>query len=118
MQIDDSSLTPGGTTDPFFVGQRQEAVADLGDPQNNDGSPNWDKSFLQDIHGVILITGDCHETINGKKTEVDQIFHSSSIKEIIPVYGEGRQGDVSKREQSVFICCLRCKTNLDSVLVT
>jgi len=32
MKIDDSSLTPDGPTDPFSVGQKKEAVADLGDP--------------------------------------------------------------------------------------
>ena len=118
MKIPDELLWPGGETDPFFAGQKREAVEDLRDPKNNDGSPNWDERFLQDIHGVILITGDSRKTINEKKGEVDKIFHSSSIKEIIPVYGEGREGDLSKYEQSVFICRLRCKTNLDSVLVT
>jgi hypothetical protein len=120
MGIDDSSLTPDGARDPFSVGQKKEAVADLGDPRKSDGTPNWDDSFLRDIHGVILIAGESDETVKEKKDEVDRIFHSSSINEIISIYGNRREGNLSN-EQSVFICRLQCKIiklNLDSVLVS
>jgi hypothetical protein len=109
MGIDDSSLTPDGVDDPFWVGQKEEALKYLGDPRKNDGTLDWDDSFLQDIHGVVIITGDCDETVRGKKDEVDKTFHFSSIKEIISVYGNRREGNLSN-EQSVFICRLRCKT--------
>lgn len=125
MDIDDSSLTatPDGTIDPdpFLVGQKQEAVPDLGDPKKSDGDPNWHDSFLQDIHGVILITGDCYETIGQIKEEVLQIFHSNSINEIDSIYGDGREKPFSAHEQSVFNYRLRYRIielNLDSVLVS
>ena len=117
MDIDDSTLRPGGALDPFFVGQQKEAVAHLGDPKKSDGTtPDWDERFLQDIHGVIIITGDSPETVEAKKEAVYGIFHSNSVNEIIPVFGEGREDPFSAHEQSVFICCLRCKIielNLD-----
>ena len=105
MGIDDSSLTPGGATDPFSVGQKAEAVADLGDPKKSDGTPNWDDSFLRDIHGVIIITAESDETTREKKKEFNKIFSSTeSMKEIISIYGNRRlgEGNLSK-EQSVFI---------------
>ena len=113
-----------------MVGQKQEAVPDLGDPKKSDGAPNWDDRFLRDIHGAILITGDCDETVKentskdkvhqifGETDEVDQAFQKlaiseekpeggrisgSSIKEIISIFGDGRKGDVSAHEQSVFV---------------
>jgi len=95
MGIDDSSLTPEGTRDPFSVGQKDEAVSALGDPRKRDGTPDWDDGFLQNIHGVILITGDSYDTIGEEKDEIDRIFHSKSINEIISVYGSRLEGDLS-----------------------
>lgn len=125
MDVNDSSLTvtPDGTKnpDPFFLGQKKNAVEYLGDPKKSNGDPDWDNSFLGDIHGVILITGDCDETVGEKKEDVLQIFHSSSIKEIKSILGDGREDPFSAHEQSVFNCCLRCRItilNLDSVLVS
>jgi hypothetical protein len=121
MGIDDSTLTPEGEDDPFFVGQKKEAFEYLGDPRKeSDDTLDWDDSFLQDIHGVIIITVDSDETAKEKKKEVDKVFQSSSIKEIISIYGNRREGHL-KDEQSVFICRLRCnitKLNLDSVSVS
>ena len=120
MGIDDSSLTPDGTKDPFSVGQKQEAVSALGDPRKSDGTPDWDESFLRNIHGVILIAGDSDETIKEKKDKIDENF-SKSINEIITVSGSRLEGDLSGHEQSVSICHLRYKTielNLDSVLAS
>ena len=121
MEINDSSLTPDGSKDPFLVGQKQEAVSALGDPKKSDGTPDWDERFLRNIHGVILITGDSDETIREKKDEIHQIFHSKSINEIITVNGSRLEGDLSGHEQSVSICHLRYKIielNLDSVLAS
>jgi hypothetical protein len=121
MGIDDSSLTPDGALDPFWSGQRGDAVY-LGDRMLGSDHPNWDDSFLQPVHGVIIITGDTEETIKEKKDEVDRIFDSSSngIRDIISIYGNRREGNLSN-EQSVFICRFRCKIiklNIDSVLVS
>ena len=114
-------MAPDGKTDPFTAGQKQEAVPDLKDPKKDNGDPDWDDSFLQDIHGVILITGDSYETIGEKKDEVLQIFHSGSINEIKSICGDGRDDPFSAHEQSVFNYRLRSrfiKLNLYLVLVS
>jgi len=103
MGINDSSLTTEGTRDPFLVGQEQEAVSALGDPKKSDGTPDWEESFLQNIHGVILITGDSDETIGEKKDEIDQIFHSKSIDEIVSVSGSRLEGELSANEHFGFL---------------
>ena len=102
-----------------MVGQKQEAVSALGDPKKSDGTPDWDDSFLKNIHGVILIAGDSDEIIKEKKDEIDKIF-SKSYNEIITVYGSRIEGALGN-EQSVFICHLQYKIirlNLVSVLVS
>ena len=99
MGIDDSSLATSGTTDPFIIGQEQDALTNLGDPKSADGkTPDWDPHFLQDIHGVILISGDSHGTTDKKKAEIDQIF-GDSIKEIITIRGDVRPGAEDGHEQ-------------------
>ena len=98
MGIDDSSLAVAGATDPFIVGQEQDAINNLGDPKSADGKPDWDSHFLQDIHGVILISGDSHGTTDKKKAEIDKIF-GSSIKEIITIRVDVRPGAEDGHEQ-------------------
>ena len=99
MGIDDSSLATTGTTDPFIIGQKQDALTNLGDPKSADGmTPDWDPRFLKDIHGLILISGDSHGTITLKKAEIDLIFRSS-IKEIITIRGDVRPGAADGHEQ-------------------
>ena len=118
MGIDDSSLAAGDETDPFIMGQEQDALKNLGDPKMADGkTPDWDSSFLQDIHGVILISGDSHGTTDKEKAEIDQIFRSS-IKEIITIRGDVRPGAEHAHEQLVFIYLrYEYRLNLNSVLV-
>ncbi|KAF8804040.1 Dyp-type peroxidase, partial [Phlegmacium glaucopus] len=108
LGIDDSSLSPGGATDPFLIGQEQDAIKNLGDPKKSDGTtPDWDDHFLQDIHGLILISGESHSTIEKKKAEIDHIFKVgtplSSIKEIITIRGDVRPGAESAHEHFGFL---------------
>ncbi|KAF8804039.1 Dyp-type peroxidase, partial [Phlegmacium glaucopus] len=108
LGIDDSSLSPGGANDPFFLGQEQDAINSLGDPRKSDGTtPDWDDHFLQDIHGLILISGESLATIEKKKAEIDLIFKVntplSSIKEIITIRGDVRPGDQSAHEHFGFL---------------
>ena len=99
MGIDDSSLATSGAKDPFIIGQEQDALTNLGDPKSADGkTPDWDPHFLQDIHGVILISGDSHGTTIKKKVEIDLIFRHS-IKEIITIRGDVRPGAEDGLEQ-------------------
>ena len=99
MGIDDSSLATTGTSDPFILGQEAGAVATLGDPKSANGTtPDWDPHFLEDLHGIILISGDSHDTTDKKKKEIDAIF-GSSIKEIIAIRGDVRPGTEAAHEQ-------------------
>ena len=99
MGIDDSSLATTGVTDPFIIGQEQDALTNLGDPKSADGkTPDWDPHFLQDLHGVILISGDSHDTTDNEKKKIDQIF-KSSIKEIYTIRGDVRPGAEDGHEQ-------------------
>lgn len=103
MGVDDSSLS-SGDTDPFVVGQRNDAVPNLMDAASQgDTTPAWDPAFLQPLHGVILISGDSHDTINKKRQEVEQAFgvhtNTASILEIKDLKGDVRPGDQSGHEQ-------------------
>jgi hypothetical protein len=101
LGVDDSTL--GGVEDPFVIGQKADATKNLGDPTKLDGNPDWDSHFLQEIHGVILISGESHETIRKKKQEIEDIFgvnsSHASIKEIVTLQGDVRPGDQSAHEQ-------------------
>jgi len=103
LGIDDTGLAAGGTADPFIVGQEQDAINNLGDPTQSGGKiPDWDEHFLQDLHGVILISGDSHPTILKKKAEVELIF-GNSIKEVIAITGDVRPGAESGHEHFGFL---------------
>jgi len=103
LGIDDSSLATTGKTDPFIIGQEQDALTNLGDPKSADGkTPDWNPHFLKDLHGVILISGESHESTENKKREIDLIF-SSSIKEIITIRGDVRPGAQDGHEHFGFL---------------
>ena len=81
------------------MGQKKDALENLGDPKLDDGKTlDWKPQFLEDLHGVILISGDCHDTTNEKKKEIDSIF-GPSIKEIITLQGDVRPGILKNHEQ-------------------
>ncbi|KAF9476134.1 peroxidase TAP [Pholiota conissans] len=107
LGIDDSTLAPGGDQDPFKLGQRKDAITTLGDPVKLDNNPDWDPEFLQDIHGLILISGESHASIEKKKLEVDAIFGvntpHASIKEIATIRGDVRPGDEAAHEHFGFL---------------
>lgn len=98
MGIDDSTLsTP--TDQDFKNGQRADATpAGLGD-----NIANWDPAFLQDIHAVILVSGDTHKSVDKKFQQVKDIFGvgsaKSSIKELKTIVGDVRPGKEDGHEQ-------------------
>lgn len=103
MKIDDSSLG-SGSSDPFIIGQLKDS-ASLNDPtiRTNSGTqPDWDPIFLQQLHGVILITGDSHNTIDKQKQQIDNIFgvggSNASMVEIASLQGDVRPGDEAGHE--------------------
>lgn len=78
---------------------------DLGDkaiPDKPGFEPDWDAAFLQEIHGVILITGDTHYTLNSQLEDVKCILmknNNHTIKEIATLVGDVRPGDQRGHEQ-------------------
>ncbi|KDR72906.1 hypothetical protein GALMADRAFT_252241 [Galerina marginata CBS 339.88] len=107
LGIDDSTLAPKGADDPFQLGQQKDAVKNLNDPVKSDGNPDWDSHFLQDIHGLIIISGDTHLSIEKKKLEIELLFGVptplASIKEVISIVGDVRPGDESGHEHFGFL---------------
>ncbi|KAF5375843.1 hypothetical protein D9615_008174 [Tricholomella constricta] len=109
MGIDDANLTKTETI--FEMGQKKDAQS-LGDKGTTVGSefvPDWEPEFLQDIHGVILVSGDSHGTVNKKLQQVKEIFglaqgpNKSSIKAVTSIVGDVRPGKESGHEHFGFL---------------
>lgn len=85
--------------DPLFQAGMLKEAQDLGDRANPDKpgfEPEWDTEFLQEIHGVILITGDSHATLNSQLEDVKCILmkdNNHTIKEISKLVGDVRPGN-------------------------
>ncbi|KAF9524199.1 peroxidase TAP [Crepidotus variabilis] len=107
LGIDDSTLAPNGTEDVFVKGQKQDAITNLGDPKRADGNPDWEDAFLNEIDGLIIISGESHATIEKKKHEIEHIFgvhtHHASIQEVKSIRGDVRPGDQSGHEHFGFL---------------
>jgi hypothetical protein len=88
--------------DSLFDGSMKADASALGDNgvTQDDGSfqPDWDSTFLKDIHGVALITGDSRDTTSEQLADVKDIF-SDSITEIATLIGDVRPGDNAGHEQ-------------------
>ncbi|RDB22012.1 Peroxidase 2 [Hypsizygus marmoreus] len=104
--IDDSNLTSDNN---FLIGQKADAQS-LGDKGTGDGAnfvPDWDPAFLKDIHGVFLISGDSHGTVNKRLDQVKNIFFvgssKASIKEVTTIVGDVRPGKLSAHEHFGFL---------------
>lgn len=67
--------------------------------------PDWEPAFLQEtheIHGVLLVTGDCYDSVNSKLDEVKAIFTvegTSAIAEVLTLAGDVRPGKERGHEQ-------------------
>jgi len=105
MGIDDSKLTDTA----FIQGQRLDSE-NLGDPGTGTGptfQPNWLPEFKKDLHGVIVFTGDRHDTVDEKKAEVLRIFGvpgpQPSILIITTIVGDVRPGKEAGHEHFGFL---------------
>ncbi|TFK20175.1 Dyp-type peroxidase [Coprinopsis marcescibilis] len=110
LGINDSTLFGGNTNDPFSVGQLNDAVRNLGDPTKetpNGVVPDWEKEFLQPIHGLILIAGESHATTDKKLKEVEAIFgvgsKTPSVKKVKLIRGDVRPGKEHAHEHFGFL---------------
>lgn len=80
----------------------KSGASNLGDNgvQQADGTfqPDWDDTFLQEIHGVTLVTGTDHDTVNEKLASVKDVL-SGAVTEISTLSGDVRPGDEAGHEQ-------------------
>ena len=72
---------------------------------NGKFEPDWLPAFKKDIHGLILVTGDSHETVNAVMSDVKKIFSVGTpqavIHEVLQLVGDVRPGKESGHEQFV-----------------
>ena len=105
MAVDDTTLTGDAN---FQRGQKTDAQ-NLGDKGTGTGPtfvPDWEPAFLQDIHGLILVSGDSHDSVNKALWQAKEAFGVStskaSIKEVTSITGDTRPGKESGHEQLRF----------------
>jgi len=100
LGIDDGKLSDSA----FLAGQRADAegLHDKGTGTGPSYVPDWEQPFKKEIHGVFLLAGDSHATIDKKLHDIKNIFGvggpKPSIKEITTVRGDTRPGDQSAHE--------------------
>ena len=100
--------------DAVFDAGMLAGAKELGDPgtQLPTGAfnPDWVPAFKHDIHGLILITGDCHKTVDEKLAQIEEIFyvgaHHALIHEVYRTVGNVRPGKEKGHEQFVSNCAL------------
>jgi hypothetical protein len=99
--IGDSVFNKGMLADAENLGDKGTKSSDAFDPQ-------WLDEYKEEIHGVILVTGDSHKTVQGKLEEIKDIFSvgekDATIHKVLSVVGDVRPGAVSAHEQ--FVSCL------------
>ena len=88
-----------------------EALGDQGTKSSSGAfNPNWIPAFKHDIHGVILIAGDSHKTVNEKLAQIENIFrvgaHHALIHEVYRTVGDVRPRKEKGHEQFVPILCV------------
>ncbi|KAH6917877.1 peroxidase TAP [Coprinopsis sp. MPI-PUGE-AT-0042] len=108
MGVDDSSLI-AGAADPFKIGQRTDAVANLGDnfvPSATGIIPEWDPAFLQPIHGVIIVAAETHDHAEEVLKGIEQIFRAdtprASVAQVKRIRGDVREGKLRAHEHFGF----------------
>ena len=80
-----------------------ESLGDKGTTSSGKFDPDWVPAFKQGVHGVILITGDCHPTVTETLQEIEKIFdvrtQNALINEVFRVVGDVRPGSEKGHEQ-------------------
>ncbi|MCJ1437601.1 hypothetical protein MMC27_006988 [Xylographa pallens] len=94
--------------DTAFENGMLASAATLGDPGSTSASgPDWIPAFKQHIHGVILVSGESHKTVNEKLAMVKHIFdagcHDASIHEVHHIGGNVRPGKEKGHEHFGFL---------------
>ena len=78
----------------------------LGDPGTaTDDTPDWIPAFKHGVDGMILVSGECHQTVADKLAEVERILLVGSpfatVHEAIRIVGDIRPGKEKGHEQFV-----------------
>lgn len=97
--------------DTAFTGGMLADASNLGDQGTGSSPatfvPDWIPAFKQDIHGMILISGDCHVSVAETLAEIEQIFwvgaHNAIIHEVLRIVGDVRPGRETGHEHFGFL---------------
>ena len=92
--------------DEAFKGGMLADAKNLGDPGTAKAdTPDWVPAFKQGVDGMILVSGDSHETVADTLAEIERIFlvgaHSATIHEALRIVGDVRPGQEKGHEQFV-----------------
>ncbi|MCJ1244609.1 hypothetical protein MMC30_001807 [Trapelia coarctata] len=96
--------------DPAFKAGMLADAVNLGDQGTTTGgvfSPDWIPAFKQNIHGMFLVSGNRHETVEEKLEDIGEIFslksHNATIHEVIRIIGDVRPGKEKGHEHFGFL---------------
>lgn len=68
-----------------------------------DKTADWDPNFTQDIHGMMVVAGDSHTTVNDTVSTIEKMFlvgdAQSPIEEVVKIQGDVRPGLERGHEQ-------------------
>lgn len=93
--------------DQIFTDGMLKDAANLGDrgAAPTVAPSDWIPAFKGDIHGMIKIAADSHETVNKTLADIKKIFrvgsHNATIHEVIKIVGDVRPGKEKGHEQFV-----------------
>lgn len=80
-------------------------LGDQGSTSSGAFTPDWIPAFKQDIHGMLLISGDSHPSVDKRLREIERIFavrtHNPIIHEVTRIVGDVRPGEEKGHEQCV-----------------
>ena len=90
----------------FSKGMHADAQ-NLGDPGTaSANTTDWVPAFKYGVDGMIIVSGECHETVDDKLAEIERIFlvgsHYATIHEALRIVGDVRPGKEKGHEQFVF----------------
>lgn len=99
--------TKGEINDSAFVGGMLADAKDLGDPGTATAdTPDWVPAFKHGVDGMVLVSGDSHQTVAEKLSEIENIFlvgaHSATIHEALRIVGDVRPGKENGHEHFGF----------------
>ena len=97
--------------DSAFSGGMLKDAKDLGDPGTATAdTPDWVPAFKQGVDGMILVSGESHQTVADKLAEIEKIFlvgsHDATIHEALRIVGDVRPGKEKGHEQFVSLLYL------------